>query len=231
MIEPRTWVTEALAGLKAEFGSRLLYLGLQGSYRRGEATESSDIDLVTLLDYVSLNDLDAYRKIVRSLPEGDKACGFICGAREFIHWPRHELFPFKMDTADYCGRLEDYLPPIARDDIAAGARIGASTLIHLLTHSYLYAALEDRPGILKEAYKSAFFVMQAVTYLKTGTYCTTKKQLLENLEGQEKSLIAAGLDFPAWLAQHSEKQGFEMLLDWARETMTGSLAGGKIQEC
>lgn len=132
MIEPQKWVAEALAGLQKEFGSRLLYLGLQGSYRRGEATESSDIDLVTLLDEVSLDDLDAYRGVVRSLPEGDKACGFICGAGEFAHWPRHELFPFKMDTTDYYGRLDDFMPPISRDDIVAGARISASGLIHLL---------------------------------------------------------------------------------------------------
>ncbi|MBQ9141799.1 MAG: nucleotidyltransferase domain-containing protein [Lachnospiraceae bacterium] len=31
---------------KDEFGDRLLYVGLQGSYLRGEATESSDIDIM-----------------------------------------------------------------------------------------------------------------------------------------------------------------------------------------
>lgn len=35
---------------QARFGSRLLYLGLSGSYARGEATEESDIDIHLILD-------------------------------------------------------------------------------------------------------------------------------------------------------------------------------------
>ena len=220
MIEPQKWVAEALAGLRGKFGSRLLYLGLQGSYRRGEATESSDIDLVVLLDQVSLDDLDAYRGLVRSLHEGEKACGFICAASEFAHWPRHELFPFKMDTADHYGRLEAFMPPIARSDVIQSARIGASALVHLLTHSYLYAAPEDRPAILKDSYKAAFFTLQVVTYLLTGTYFSTKKQLAENLRNPEKSILSAGLDLNAWLTEHSEKQAFDLLLTWCRDAMT-----------
>lgn len=219
MIEPQQWVAGALAGLKREFGSRLLYLGLQGSYRRGEATESSDIDLVALLDQVALDDLDVYRGLVRALPEGDKACGFICGAAEFAHWPRHELFPFKMDTVDYYGQLDAFLPPISRSDIVQGVRIGASGLIHLLTHSYLYAGPEDRPAILGDAYKAAFFSIQAATYLLTGTYHSTKKQLLENSPDPEKRIVSAGLDFSAWLSEHSEKQAFDLLLTWGRQTL------------
>lgn len=219
MIEPGKWVAEALAGLKENFGPRLLYLGLQGSYRRGEATESSDIDLVAILDQVGLDDLDAYRRVIHALPEGHKACGFICDPVELARWPRQELFQFKMDTADHHGRLEDFLPPISREDIGEGARVGASTLLHLLRHSYLYAAPETRPEILKEAYKAAFFVILAVHYLETGLYRPSKKELLDNLAGTEKQIIAAGLDFPDWLSKHSEKQAFEMLLACCRQTL------------
>lgn len=87
MIEPQTWVADALARMKKAFGPRLAYLGLQGSYRRGEATETSDIDLVVLLDTVEPADLDIYRSIVHALPEGHKACGFCSGTEEFFHWP------------------------------------------------------------------------------------------------------------------------------------------------
>ena len=169
MIEPQTWVADALARMKKAFGPRLAYLGLQGSYRRGEATETSDIDLVVLLDTVEPADLDIYRSIVHALPEGHKACGFCSGTEEFFHWPRHELLPFSMDTDDYYGRLKDFLPPLSQEDARAGAKIGASALLHLLTHSYLYAEPEARPAILKDAYKAAFFVMQVVYYLASGS--------------------------------------------------------------
>lgn len=220
MIAPQQWVPEALAGLKKEFGPRLLYLGLQGSYRRGEATEASDIDLVTILDTVSLDDLDKYRGVVRSLPEGETVCGFISGRAEFTRWPRHELFPLKMDSADHYGRLDDFLPPISRADIREGARIGASALTHFLTHSYIYADFKNRPAILKDSYKAAYFVIQVATYLAGGPYCASKKELLRHLEGTEKEIIAAGLNLPAWLAGHSEKEGFDMLLAWCKETLT-----------
>ena len=35
--------------LRQQFGEQLLYVGLQGSCRRGEATENSDIDAVVVL--------------------------------------------------------------------------------------------------------------------------------------------------------------------------------------
>ena len=225
MIEPQKWVAEALAGLQKAFGPRLAYLGLQGSYRRGEATESSDIDLVTLLDKVSLNDLDTYRLIVQGLPEGDKACGFICGLAEFDRWPRHELFPFKMDTADYHGRLEDFIPPVSRGDIIEGVRIGASNLLHLMRHSYIHAAPEAKAGLLKEGYKAAFFVILVHRYLTSGTYHRSKRALLADIEeGPEKIILAAGLDFPAWLSTNPETEAFEILIGWARGLLTGDLA-------
>lgn len=222
MITVEKWVPAALAGLQEAFGARLQYFGLQGSYRRGEATETSDIDLVTLLDTVSLDDLESYRGIVHALPEGEKACGFICGVEEFARWPRHELYPFKMDTADYHGALDDYLPPISRDDIRDGARIGASGLIHGLTHSYLYAAEADKPAILKECYKSAFFVMQVASYLTTNVYHTSKSALLRSLTGQEKEIIEAGMDFQSWLSRHSVREAYSLLLGWCRNVLVAA---------
>jgi hypothetical protein len=219
MIETQTWMSELLPQLREAFGPRLLYLGLQGSYRRGEASESSDIDLVVLLDTVELADLDAYRAIVHAMPEGHKACGFFCGIREFSAWPPHELFAFGQDTVDHFGKLDDYLPPVSREDIRYGARVSASALLHMLTHSYLYADEEPAQAILKEAYKAAFFLMQVVHYLESGQFCAGKQELLLCLEGTERMIVEAGVSFSGWLEAHSEQQAFEMLLDWCRDVM------------
>lgn len=216
MIKPEEWIQDILRHLKEAFGTRLRYLGLQGSYRRGEATEKSDIDLVVFLDTLDLDDLDLYRDIVRSMPEGDKACGFVSGIEAFANWPRHELFSFKMDTRDYYGKLDDFLPPIEREDVQRGVKIASSTLVHLLTHSYLFADAPTRPAILQEALKSAYFLMQLSNYLATGNYPRSKKELLSCVEGVEREILEAGLDFSAWLTSHSEKEAFGMLLDWSR---------------
>lgn len=219
MIDPQTWVTDVLAKLKDVFGSRLAYLGLQGSYRRGEATEKSDIDLVVLLDVVNLADLDLYRSIVHAMPEGHKACGLICGVSDFAAWPRHELFPFKMDTTDYYGHLDDFIPSVSADDIRLGVSISASALVHMLTHSYLYADNESKVSILQEACKAAFFIMRVSKYIDTNVYSESKKDLLSRLDGVEKEILTAGMDFSAWMNTHSEQDTFMMLLEWSRKVM------------
>lgn len=54
------WMKAYLEDLKTLLGSRLLFVGLQGSYCRGEATDSSDIDAAVILDHVTPQDLKAY---------------------------------------------------------------------------------------------------------------------------------------------------------------------------
>ena len=59
MVDIETWMNELTEKLVSAFEIRLLFLGLQGSYGRGEANEDSDIDVVTVLDRVELTDLDS----------------------------------------------------------------------------------------------------------------------------------------------------------------------------
>ena len=62
-----TWIKGYLNNLKSLFTLRLLFCGLQGSYGRGEATESSDIDLVVILNHATPEDLKL-ATIIFSLP-------------------------------------------------------------------------------------------------------------------------------------------------------------------
>ena len=71
--------------MKNVFGGRLLYVGLQGSYLRGEATE----------------DLDSYKKIIMKMEHYEKSCGFICGIEEFSRWNPMELCHILHSTKDY----------------------------------------------------------------------------------------------------------------------------------
>ena len=54
------WQETFLQALNSSFSNRVWFVGLQGSYARGEATESSDIDLVVILDELSAGDIAAY---------------------------------------------------------------------------------------------------------------------------------------------------------------------------
>ncbi len=57
MIDIKTWIAEFTNKVGQAFKSRVWFIGLQGSYGRSEATETSDIDVVVILDELRINDL------------------------------------------------------------------------------------------------------------------------------------------------------------------------------
>ena len=189
MVDIKVWMGELAEKLTGRFGDRLLFLGLQGSYGRGEAGEDSDIDVVTVLDRVELADLDEYRAAVRGMPEGEKACGFLCGAAELKSWPKYDLCQLARDVRAYRGELGPLLPPLGREDLAQAAAIGASGIYHAAVHTYLYAPKDNWPGFLKEAHKGAFFALRALYELRTGESVRAKRDLLPRLSGDEREIL------------------------------------------
>lgn len=220
MVKIENWMEELAGKLAGEFGPRLLFLGLQGSYGRGEAKEDSDIDVVTVLDRVELSDLDAYRAIVRAMPEGEKACGFLCGLQELKSWPKYDLLAVARDTRDVYGRLADLLPPLGRDDLADAAAIGASGIYHAAVHTYLYADRTSWPGFLKGVHKGAFFTLRALCELRTGENVRTKKDLLPLLAGDEREILAYGLSG----TEERPEAVFARLIRWSAAAMAEAQA-------
>ena len=60
MIEISSWMDKFVGVLEERFGDRVWFVGLQGSYGRGEASETSDIDVVVILDELTAQDIQAY---------------------------------------------------------------------------------------------------------------------------------------------------------------------------
>lgn len=92
-----TWMKTYLGKLKPLFGSRLLFVGLQGSYGRREATDSSDIDAVVILDHAVPQDLKAYSTMLDTLLNQEKVCGFISGRQELINWAAGLIVEYKIN--------------------------------------------------------------------------------------------------------------------------------------
>ena len=219
MIDGRKWVNELKGKLVAAFGERLLFVGFQGSYKRGEATEESDIDVVTILDRLELDDLKIYRGLVQGMPDREKACGFIAGKGEMASWPKHEIFQMERETEALHGSLKGLLPAVGRADAEESVRIAASGLYHLLCHTYLYGSDDEKEAVLKATYKSAFFTLQLLHYLATGTYCGTKTELLAELPGEQRQLLETSIearrrDFKTDMDAH-----FEKLIHWTSDIM------------
>ena len=67
MVNIDAWMQRFVDALDETFGPRVWFVGLQGSYGRGEATETSDIDTVVILDRLSPADLRRYRAMLDAL--------------------------------------------------------------------------------------------------------------------------------------------------------------------
>ena len=85
MINISSWTKEFLQKATETFGDRVWFVGLQGSYGRGEATETSDIDIVLILDKLSDEDVCIYSEMLDTMPERALICGFFSGRNELLN--------------------------------------------------------------------------------------------------------------------------------------------------
>lgn len=69
------WMEQYINVMQNEFHDRIWFLGLQGSYGRGEAGDQSDIDVVIILDTVSASDLETYATGNQKYCNGPRASG------------------------------------------------------------------------------------------------------------------------------------------------------------
>ena len=64
MIDHELYTHQLTQMLKKAFQNRLRYVGLQGSYMRGEAKENSDIDIMVVIQDLNIADLKLYRNMI-----------------------------------------------------------------------------------------------------------------------------------------------------------------------
>ena len=187
MFDINAWLDIIIKKLQKEFEQRLLFVGLQGSYNRGEAAQNSDIDLVVILDNLRFEDLKRYRLIIDSMPDKDKSCGFISGKDELQNWSKSDLFQFFYDTKSLYGNLKDIIQPPSIDEIKQSIKISSESLYHASIHSFVHSNnyVED----LQNLYKSTFFILQAKYFIETKKYIPTKMELLELLNGIDRDIL------------------------------------------
>lgn len=214
-MEISSWLAQMQARLLQAFGERVAFIGLQGSFARGEAGPGSDIDLVVILDEVGLEDLERYRALLEEMPLRERSCGFIAGREELLAWPRYDLFQFCRDIRPIYGELEPLVPPIGRADVAIAIQNGAAALYHALAHAFVH----EEPGeALPGLYKAAFFILQAELYLETGFYPRNAGQMEERVSGERAQIFAAykrrnELEPERWAACYGQ------LLSWSSALM------------
>ena len=213
MVDINGWLEEFLQKLNEVFKSRVWFVGLQGSYGRGEATETSDIDVVVILNELTVSDIQTYNDMLDTLPHRELICGFVSGKDEIMNWEPSDLFQFYNDTTPIKGSLDELLPKIDSVAVDRAIKIGACNIYHGCVHNMLHTKNDD---ILKGLYKAASFVVQAIVFKQTGNYIKHQNQLLQATLLQEKVVIETFLKY-----KNCETVDFnsasEILFEWSKK--------------
>ena len=186
MIDITAWMKKFLQILNDTFTNRIWFVGLQGSYGRDEATETSDIDIVVILDQLSVTDIQKYNAMLDTFPNREQICGFVSGKDELLNWEPSDLFQFYYDTTPIKGSLDELLAVIDKTAVNRAIKIGACNIYHGCVHNMLHEKSED---ILKGLYKSASFVVQAITFRQTGRYIKHQIELRDVVSTDEMGIV------------------------------------------
>ena len=196
MIDVKRWTGELLLKARETFADRLLFVGLQGSYARGEATDESDVDLVVILDELSAEDIRKYNALLDTMPHRELTCGFLSGKKELLNWEPSDLFHLYYDTLPLLGRLDELLALIDESAIDRAIKIGACNIYHGCVHNMLYGKSENS---LRGLYKSAFFVAQIRAFKHTGKYLKSRNDFadFESVVAADFGVVATYYQFAA----------------------------------
>ena len=213
MIDITVWMQNFLQTLNKIFENRVWFVGLQGSYGRGEATETSDIDVVVILDKLSAKDIQIYNDMLDTLPHRKLICGFLSGKNEIMNWEPSDLFQFCNDTTPIKGTLDEVFALIDENAINRAIKIGACNIFHGCVHNMLHEKSED---ILRGLYKSASFVVQAIVFKQTGNYIKYQEELLKVVSSDELVIVENFMNLKNGGTVDFSLMS-ETLFDWAKK--------------
>ena len=212
----QVWLEQFREKLTVLFGDRLLFLGLQGSYGRGEQTAASDIDVVVILDKVGFEDLSAYRGLLDTMEHRELICGFVAGWGELEHWEKSDLAQLLYDTHPIVGSFERVWALLSDEDIRRAVLIGACGLYHACSHNFLHAG---DGATLVALYKTARFTVRMRHLMRSGNYIASMGELARNVPEEDRRL----LEIAGSITGEEDEETFghysRLLLEWTSEVI------------
>ena len=175
----RPWMDAFLPPLLEALPGRVAFVGIQGSFGRGEAGPESDVDL-------------------EKMPFADRACGFFCDRAALAAWPAFDALQLRLDTLPVYGSLEELLPPMGKETLDEAVRAAASALYHAACHTALFDAQPE--AALPALQKAAFFALRLAHCRRSSQYTAARQSLLPKLEPEERALLGKDCTLPALMA-------------------------------
>lgn len=210
------WMNLLIEKLLSSFGERVLFVGLQGSRGRDEATMDSDIDPVVILDRVDMETLEKYRELLDEMPMRSLCCGFVAGLDEIRGWEKSDLFQLYYDVTPYYGHTDILSGGIEPADVRTAIRLGACNIYHICAHQFLHGR---KINTIRGQMKAAAFVLQTLYFERTGQYVRKHRELLGVLPESDRRIMQMSLEAKAQSdAFQAEWEAWSMeLWKWAGE--------------
>jgi len=153
-----------------------------------------------------------------TLPHREQICGFLSGKDELLNWEPSDLFQFYYDTTPIKGSLDGLLTVIDETAVSRAIKSGACNIYHGCVHNMLHEKSED---ILRELYKSASFVVQAIAFKQTGKYIKHQKDLLDVFSADERKIVETFLKLKNGGSVEFCTMS-ELLFSWSKKWITES---------
>lgn len=218
MFQLEKYIKDLICECKNIFGKRLLYVGLQGSYLRKEAHENSDIDIMVIIDDMTVKDLNDYQNVLMLIGYFEKSCGFICGKEELQNWNPLEICQLLHTTKDYYGKLKDFIPSYTYEDERNYVKLSLGNLYHELCHRYIHSDKKKNEDKLPMTCKSIFFIIQNIYYLNSGIFITTKQELLECVKEEDKRILKM-TELLKNSSEYNFDEVFADIFQWCKKTL------------
>ena len=212
MFDLDIYLNDLIYNCRAVFKERLLYVGLQGSWLRGEANENSDIDIMVILDRFCVQDMDRYREILENIGFYERSCGFICGRDELLRWSPLEVCQLRHTTKDLFGELSDYLPSATREDEVNYVKLSLGNLYHELCHRYIHADRDKNTAKFRGTCKSVFYLIQNLHFMESGHFILSRKDLREAVAKEDQTVLQMA-ELPD---VHDFDQAFFTMFTWCQ---------------
>lgn len=219
MPDTERYIEEMIADLRTAFGARLCYVGLQGSYLRGEAHAGSDLDLMVVIDALTPRDLDTYRACLVNRGDEIQSCGFLCGKDALAAWNPLEILHLRYSTRDLYGMLEPLLPPTSMEEHRRYVQLSLGNLYHALCHRYVHTSPENSRKKLGNHEKELFFILQDLHYLRSGNFMPTRDALSDVLPLSDRAVWDAVKHAQNASDRYDFGGTFALLFGWCQSVM------------
>ena len=98
-------------------------------------------------------------------------------------------------------------------------KISSENLYHSTVHSYLYS--QNRHGDLINLYKSVFYILQGIYYLKSGNFLRTKQVLAEVIDEKDREIfeICVNRNNISGIDLIEIERLYSILISWSRDNI------------